>query len=177
MEQSKLNSREFIGYDYKEIECPYETASWLVHGYQSFGWEQDLTFPIQNLSDKTKIILRRNRKIANKVELTRLQQHFEACTNEVDKLEKSVDREPTMIAITIGVIGTFFMAGSTFAATATHPLVILCILLAVPGFSGWIAPIFLRRYLMERKYKQIQPLVEEKKDELEMICEKGLALL
>ena len=35
------------------------------------------------------------------------------------------------------------MAGATFAVTAQPPQILLCIILAIPGFLGWILPYFL----------------------------------
>lgn len=80
-------------------------------------------------------------------------------------------------ALTAGVIGTAFMAGSVFAVTHEPPLIWLCILLAVPAFAGWIAPFFLYRAMVARRTTQIQPMIEEKQEEIYTLCEKGQSLL
>ena len=113
----------------------------------------------------------------NKMELTRLQRNFEACVNEIEELEKSKTSAATMYSLIVGIIGTAFMAGSTFAVTAEPPHILWCILLAIPGFIGWILPPFLHRKLVERQRKKITPLIEEKYDEIYEICEKGNKLL
>ena len=77
----------------------------------------------------------------------------------------------------IGIIGTAFMAGSIFAVTHQPPIYWLCILLAVPAFSGWIAPYFVYRYVVQRKTKKLQPMIEAKQDEIYEVCEKGHSLL
>lgn len=91
------------------------------------------------------IRMKRDRKIINKMELTRLQRHFEACLNEMEALEKSKTSAATVWALAVGILGTVFVAGSAFAITHEPPIVWLCILLAIPGFIGWILPYFIYR--------------------------------
>lgn len=83
----------------------------------------------------------------------------------------------TMYAIILGVIGTAFMAGSVFAVTAQPPCYILCILLAVPGFLGWIFPHFLYKKIAGKQTEKITPLIEAKCGEICEICGKGNKLL
>lgn len=121
--------------------------------------------------------MKRNRKIVNKTELTRLERNFEACMDEIGKLEKAKTSSAGMYAITLGVLGTAFMAGSVFAVTARPPYYILCILFAVPGFLGWIFPYFLYKKMVGKQTEKITPLIEAKYDEIYEICEKGNKLL
>ena len=121
--------------------------------------------------------MKRNRKIVNKMELTRLQRNFEACMAEIASLEKSKTSAATVYALIIALIGTAFMAGSTFAVTAPAPQILLCIILAVPGFIGWILPVFVYRRTVRKKTKELNPLIEEKYDEIYELCEKGSKLL
>lgn len=77
----------------------------------------------------------------------------------------------------MGILGTAFMAGSTFAVTADPPQILLCIILAIPGFLGWIFPYFLYKRSVRKQTEKITPLIEEKYDEIYEICEKGNKLL
>ena len=115
--------------------------------------------------------------LVNKMELTRLQRNFEACAAQITQLEKEKTSRPAILALTVGIIGTAFMAGATFAVTAEPPLIALCIVLAVPGFLGWILPYFLYKNAVRRQTEKITPLIEEKYDEIYEICEKGSKLL
>ena len=121
--------------------------------------------------------LKRDRKIINKMELTRLQRNFEACVEQIGHLEREKTSRPSILAITVGILGTAFMAGATFAVTAEPPLIALCIVLAVPGFLGWILPYFLYRAAVRKQTEKITPLIEGKYDEIYEICEKGSRLL
>lgn len=83
-----------------------------------------------------------------------------------------------LLAISISaVLGTAFMAGSVFAVTAPAPEIVLSIVLAVPGFLGWILPYFVYRSLVRKRTLRLTPLIEEKYNEIYEICEKGSHLL
>ncbi|MDE7186747.1 MAG: hypothetical protein K2O13_04485 [Lachnospiraceae bacterium] len=157
-------------------------VSLLLDGYENFGWEVNDSLPDSGIAEKpgsggkTVIRLKRDRKILNKAELTRLQRNFEACVSEIQTLERRKTSAATAYAIVLGVIGTAFMAGSTFMVTE-QPHYILCILLAIPGFLGWIFPYFLYKKTAEKETKKIMPLIEAKYDEIYEICEKGSKLL
>ena len=90
---------------------------------------------------KVTIHLKRSRAVLNKMELTRLQRHFEACMSEIAALENSTESFAMIAALTSGISGCAFMAGSVFAVTAAKPIIWLMILLAIPGifFCGGIA--------------------------------------
>ena len=176
--------KSFIAYEYKEIVAQSNKASFLLDGYESFGWEVDKNLSeamVENrdLPHQNKVILRlkRNRKIINKMELTRLQRNFEACVNEIEALEKSKTSAATMYALIVGILGTAFMAGSVFAVTAPVPNIPLCILFAIPAFIGWLLPYFIYKRVVIRDTEKVIPLIGKKYDEIYEICEKGNKLL
>nr|WP_253288951.1 hypothetical protein [Eubacterium sp. MSJ-13] len=152
-------------------------ASFYLDCYENFGWQQDENFPVQQNGGMLNIKLKRNRKLVNKVELTRLQRHFEADMEDIFSLENSKTSMATLIALSVGIVGTAFMAGSVFAVTASPPIIWLCILLAVPAFAGWILPYFVYKKVREEKTKKVTPYIEEKYEEIYKICEKGHSLL
>ncbi|MDE6015997.1 MAG: hypothetical protein K2H41_09915 [Acetatifactor sp.] len=182
MDVSEKPQKNFVGYEYKEITADSSRISFLLDGYENFGWEidgkiQERSGPDTVSRQKLTLHLKRNRKIVNKAELTRLQRNFEACVREIDTLEKSKTSVATMYAIILGIFGTAFIAGATFAVTAQPPQYILCILLAIPGFLGWIFPYFLYKRKAEKQAEKLTPLIEAKYDEIYEICEKGSKLL
>ena len=177
MSEIREDGTSFVGYEYKEIPAGGERTSLCLDCYQSFGWAIDERTPEQALRGKGKILLKRNRKIINKMELTRLQRHFESCLRELDELERSKTSQATICSVTVGLLGTAFLAGATFAVTHTPPLIPLTILLAIPGFIGWILPMFLYRAMVRRRTRVVDELMERKYDEIYEICEKGQNLL
>lgn len=183
MEETRIK-KEFVGYEYKEVITDKSRVSFLLDGYENFGWELDGNLyedfrESKNPQKQHKVILRlkRNRKIVNKMELTRLQRNFESCVREIEMLERAKTSAATIYALVIGIIGTAFMAGATFAVTAQPPHVVWCIILAIPGFIGWITPYFIYRRVLLKQTEKVIPLMEEKYDEIYAICEKGNKLL
>lgn len=183
MEDTGRQRKNFVGYEYKEVIAESSRISFLLDGYECFGWELDEKRR-ENTENKNPscpkkevIHLKRNRKIINKMELTRLQRNFEACVKEIEALEKSKTSAATIYALVAGIIGAAFMAGSVFAVTAQPPDIILSIILAVPAFVGWIVPYFLYRRVARKQTEKLTPLIEQKYDEIYEICEKGNKLL
>lgn len=182
------NSEHYVGYEYMEVKADLNKASIYIDSYGNFGWERDENLNIssrQNIYSKTglpqegeSVLLRfkRDRKIMNKTELTRLQRNFEDCMNQIEELEKSKTNAAMIVSISIGMIGTMFMTGSTFAVVASPPIIWLCVLLAVPGFAGWILPYFIYKKMVSKRTKIVNPLIEGKYDEVYEICEKGSRL-
>lgn len=170
-------STGFTPYEYKEITTASEKASLYLDGYESFGWQPDPNFPAVKGSGKITLKLKRDRRLVNRVELTRLQRHFESDLEEIAALEHSKTTAARLWSIGIAILGTAFMAGSVFAVTAKPPQVALCILLAVPAFAGWIAPYFVYQKVRHQKTLQVEPFINAKMEEVYALCEKGHSLL
>lgn len=177
----------YIGYDYMELAAERNEISFLLDSYENFGWSLDehvgcegevvrgRTNPVQ--TSCVHMQLKRDRKIMNKTELTRLQRHFEACFQEQKQLEHRKTSKATMLVLIIAFIGTAFMAGSVFAITAESPHIILCILLAIPAFIGWALPYPIYRRVVAEESARINVLIEQKYDEMHTICERGRKLV
>ena len=168
MNEANNRDSEFLGYEYKELSVEQSRVSMYLDGYKNFGWIADDNFDLPKAGSMVTLHLKRNRKIMNKMELTRLQRNFEACMNEIETLERSKTANARIASLT---------AGATFAAVASPPIIWLCILLAVPGFSGWIAPYFLYKKLVQKRTAKVVPLIEAIYDEIYDLCLKGSALL
>ena len=177
MIETENKGKAFVAYEYKEITVNESKVSMYMDCYENFGWTFEEERSDLGNTHRVTLRMKRDRKIINKMELTRLQRNFEACAIDLGRLERAKTSLATMWALAIGIVGTAFMAGSTFAVTHEPPIILLCILLAVPGFAGWIAPYFLYRRLVEKQTEKILPLIEEKTEEIYQVCEKGHSLL
>ena len=165
----------YIGFEYKDVTVKRNMEPVFTDGYPNFGWTiVGISFLIQSLNSVT-MKLKRDRKIRNKAELSRLQRQFEACAQEIGRLEVSKSTGASVFAYVTGIVGTAFMAGSVFSYLAG--MVPLMILLAVPGFIGWIIPYFGYLRIQKKKIEQAAPLIDQKYDEIYEICEKAHGLL
>lgn len=70
------NDRSYVGYEYKEILVSKDKVSMCIDGYKNFGWKLDENRKQLTEKEKSIIYLKRDRRIINKAELTRLQRHF-----------------------------------------------------------------------------------------------------
>lgn len=175
MSEITKNETNFIGYEYKDITVKRMMESVYADGYSNFGWALEGTSTsVQNVGSVT-LKFKRDRKIRNKVELTRLQRQFDACVAEIETLESSKVTGASIAAYLIGIVGTAFMAGSVFAYEAD--LLPLTIILAIPGFAGWIIPNFCYRGIRKQKTNKVSPLIDQKYDEIYEACQKANALL
>jgi len=175
--EATKGGKDYIGYEYKTLTVDSERVSMFLDAYENFGWMPDDSLPAKEFAGIVTLKLKRDRKILNKAELTRLQQHFESCTDEITALEDSKTRTGIIIALAVGLIGTAFLAGSVFAVTAAPPIIWLCATLGIPGIVGWALPYKLFKTLEKKRSSDVTPLIEQKYDEIHEICEKGSALI
>lgn len=175
MSEATKNENNFIGYEYKELTVKRNMEFVYTDSYSSFGWELDgSSIPPQGATFVS-LKFKRNRKLRNKAEITRFQRQFEAGVAEIESLEFSKVVKASTVAYAVGLVGTAFIAGSVFAVMAGN--VPLCIILAIPGFIGWIAPYLLFRNISRRKSAEVNPLINRKYDEIYDTCEKASSLL
>lgn len=175
MSEITKNESHFIGYEYKDVTVKRDMEPLYADGYANFGWElEGVSAPLQNMGSVT-IKFKRDRKIRNKAEITRLQRQFDSCVAEIGRLEFSKTAAASVAAFTVGIIGTAFMAGSVFANLAG--LLPLSVILAIPGFAGWVIPYFCYRTIQKKKSAKVAPLIENKYDEIYEVCEKANGLL
>ena len=177
MSEVTKSSRDFVGYEYKELTVARDALSFYLDAYKNFGWEVGETQRSQDKGSHATVTLRRDRRIVNKAELTRLQQNFEACAGDIRALEAAKTTSASVLALTSGLVGTAFMAGSVFAVTAQPPSIPLCVLLAVPALLLWGGAWVLYRWQTRRKTQQLTPLIEDKYEEIYGLCERGHQLL
>lgn len=165
----------FVGYEYKDITVSRSMETLYVDCYTHFGWTlEGTTQPIQGISSIT-LKFKRDRKIRNKAELTRLQRQLDSGIHDVEMLEKSKVTSAAIAGFSLGIVGTAFMAGSVFAYTGS--LLALSVILAVPGFIGWILPYFIYLSINRKRTAKVTPMIDEKYDEIYEVCEKASALL
>lgn len=172
-----MNERRIDSYDYMKAVVDEKMCSQYIDSYQKFGWKIDENMRPERNMGKATLYMKRSRKITNKAELTRLQRHYEHCIDEINTLENSKRSIPTMAAISCGIIGCAFVAGSVFAVTHTPPIIWLTIFLAIPGFFLWGVAYFVYKELEKRRTEKVNSLIDAKYDEAYEVCEKAFRLL
>lgn len=172
-----MNEKSFESYDYLKVSVEDDLCSQYIDGYTSFGWNADENLPQEKSAGKVTLHFKRSRNIMNKVELTRLQRHYEACMQEIAALEASKASVPAIVSIGCGLVGCAFMAGSVFAVTAESPIIWLTVLLGIPGLALWGAAYFAYKTARRRRAATVAPLIDAKYDEAYAVCEKAQQLI
>lgn len=170
--------KENDGFDYRRVNVKRSMASLYTDAYKYFGWiliysNQDN--PEYLSADRVALEFRRDHKIRNKAELTRLQRNFDACIDEICEMEKSKLNAADKAAYGVGLMGSVFMCCSALLTIASE--LSAGILLAIPGFFGWLLPSFLHKRLVKKKAEKVEPLIKQKYDEIHHVCQKANSLI
>ena len=127
-----MSENKFIGYEYHSIPVKRSMTAVYADGYENFGWKLEGMSELIGKVDTITMRFKRDRKLPNKAELTRLQRNFDGCVTAILSLEASKYIKASVVAYSIGIVGTAFMAGSVFSVTADK--IASCIILAIPAF-------------------------------------------
>lgn len=171
-----MNSEKgFVGFEYMEVPAKRRMESLYVDCYKNFGWEFEWKDGRESTGSQITLRFKRDRKLRNKAELTRLQRQFEACAHEMALERSGTTMASSIAAFTVGLGDTALLGGAMFAYL--RGLLPLMVVLAVSGFPGWSVPYFCHQRLRQKRERQIAPLIERKNDEIYSVCQRGCRLL
>ena len=171
------NAKSLMGYEYKDITVLESYASQFVECYRNFGWDEDKKIASSKTLGFATIRLKRNRKIINKMELTRLERHFEACATEIQIMEHSKANVATAGSLLLGLIGASFITGAVLSAIQDPPIVPACVVDGILGLLGMALPCTVYNRILKWRSEKMNPIIESKHDEVYDICKKGFELL
>ncbi|ERL65091.1 hypothetical protein [Schleiferilactobacillus shenzhenensis] len=167
-----MSDENFIAYEYLAQTVPTPLRESYVDGYRNFGWQ--LVANREHAQNST-LKFRRDRGLAHKSELNRLQKQYDQQMAEIARLHRCQHSRPTFLALLVGIAGTAFLAGSVFAWEAVFTL--LSIALAVPGFIGWALAYPLYRWSESRAERRLSPQIDAHYDNMTATCQAAFALL
>lgn len=170
-------NKDYVGYEYCDVTIKKKYEPIYMDGYENYGWNIEERETSLGRIGQITLNLKRDRNISNKAELSRLQKQFESYVKQLDILEASKYITASTIAYVIGIIGCAFVAASVFAITAAVPNLMLCIILGVFGFVGWIVPYLCYRMIVQRKTKKVKPLIHDTFEEIYQVNQKAHSLL
>ena len=197
--------KDFIGYEYKDVVVRKEREALWIDSMKNYGWQCSRSHPAivkhiwgpfrvmaaplallpgtpfakmivdHNSDKKVELAFKRDKNIENKAELVRLQRLFETYAAELDELEDSKKTGAAAVSSFLGIAGTVLLGVSTFSYLAGN--IPLCIVTAVPGFLGWVIPVFLYSGLKGIRTRKVEPVMEEKQEEISKVNEQSYLLL
>lgn len=178
-------TKDFIAYEYLSLTVDSEKEPLYIDCYENFGWllinnsalvEKEDYFinnVPSNYHKKINIKFKRDRKIKNKAQLLSLQRKLESSLKEIERLEKEPYSKAFILALTIGIIGTIFLAVSVFSITAATPLYVPCVISGVIGIVLWIMPYFIYKNKYRAKEQENISLIDEQYNNIYNICEQA----
>lgn len=185
-------TKEFVAYEYLNINVKSEKEPLYVDCYEAFGWTvvnntttlEEGDYYINNANvNSSKLVnlkLKRDRKIPNKGELQNLQRKLENSLKELEKLEREPETKGIMKALTIGLLGTIFLAISVFAITAKDLSIInyiTCAITGIIGLIGWALGFISYKNTKNKVSEANNILVEETYNTIYDCCEKASKLI
>lgn len=201
----ETNKSAYIGYEYRTITVKKESEGLWQDSMANLGWQLEkreafvlkpiwgparvMVAPlalipgtpfskmVRSHNSETEINLhfKRDKNIANKAELNRLQSEFEASMQSIGNLEKSKTSSASIAAYTIGLIGTVFMGLSVFAYLA--PMLMWSIIFAVPALAGWALSYVAYRMISSRSAAKVAPLIDSQQERIHGVCRKANDIL
>lgn len=168
-------------HEFETKEIPERFAEIYRSSYPNFGWEIR-TLPADGKQKEDKrgyisLYFQRDKSLCNKMELTRLQHHFDSCMVDIDRLEKGAAVPGKIVAGITAVLGMFFLSASVISALMPHPHYLASVLLAIPGLIFWIMSFLLYRFILQNRTRDAQTIISERMDTIQKLCREGRALL
>ena len=134
-ENTSTQTAGFVAYEYTNVDIPREKAPLYADIYRSLGWTDDGHHDGTASAGHVTLTLKRNRDLAHRDVLHQLQKSMEQALHAIERLEASEHTRPTAGAMTVGLLGSVFMAGSVFSLL--DDLTLLSIVLGVVGIGLW----------------------------------------
>ena len=162
--------KDYIGYDYKTTIVSKKFESAWTDSYGSFGWRLERREPAMGhkSSDKVELYFKRDRKIEHKNELNLLEFTMENTMSSVEHMEKNKTFSASVAGYVTGLLGTVFMAISTFAYLASE--IAVCVEFGIAGFCAWVLAFVAYALMKDKKAKKVAAEIERKFDEVNDIC-------
>lgn len=152
----------FVAYEYTTVRATRELEPLYKDAYGNFGWiieDIGVTVPGANT---VALKLKRDRRLKNRPMILELQRKCENALTSIASMERSKSASALATALTLGIIGAAFLAGSIFALNAG--LTVLSIVLGAIGLVGWVAGYFSHGRVLARKTEKLTPLIDRQYD-------------
>lgn len=167
---------EYVAYDYLNVRAERELEPLYKDTYRSFGWTIEGYGASSPGTGTLTLKLKRDRRIKSRPLVTELQRKAEGALSEIASLERSKSTNPLVLALTIGIVGSAFLAGSVFAITESDHWG-LSIPLGAIGLLAWLAGFLSYGRVRARKTAQLTPVIDRQYDIVYETAEHAAQLL
>jgi len=197
------NNNGFVAYEYKNITVKRDTATVYIDCLENFGWEpvEDDGYELQALisklnpvhlgtniahaaqsfgetgdvSETVTLKFKRDRRIANKQEIDKLERKCEDALAAIGGMERKNNAYTMGISLGSGIVGTAILALSVYSFMSSN--VVIGVLTAILGVAGWGVGFFANLKLGKKKSAQTEPMIQAQLDVAYSACEQAHTLL
>ncbi len=166
---------EIYSYDYKTVKTKRALEAIICDSYENLGWEFMGSSTCEGSPFHENLSFKRNRKIANKVQLLKLQEKIDNSILTIETLQSKQKNAGVPEAITTGVVGALVLGGGMSMVMTLSGIgyMIGGIALGVVGiglgFVGW----WIHNVINKKKSAKISTLLEAEFDKLADLCEQA----
>lgn len=174
-----MEKEKAIVYDYKTVSVRRDMEPVLIDTYENLGWEVIGTSMQDGSLTHVNVSFKRNRKIAHKLELIKLQNKIDTILATLGKLNQSKRNAGVPEGLTTGVCGALVFGGGMSMCMCLSGVgyMIGGIALGVAGMGilllGWLV----HNKCRAKKLLKLEPAIEEEFNKLSDLCEEGHDLL
>ncbi len=168
-------AKDYRSYDYTTVQTSQKDAPQTIDCYECLGWELVKSSDYGILPWVT-LQFKRNRKIKNKEQLTRIQVRLNDAMDSLDVMEQEKTKNATIWSLVLGIIGALIFGGGlclflveTFAFGLAGFIVGVVLGAIGAVVCGFAYPIY--KKIRAQKTAQMNVLIEKKKDEIAQLCE------
>lgn len=169
-----------ITYDYKTIKVKREYETIVCDAYENLGWELTNTSASENSLFYINLSFKRNRKIENKMELTKLQEKVDNILANIENLQTKKKNAGVVEGISTGVVGALIFGGGmsmSMLNTASVGLLVGGIAIGIVGIAVGLLGWLVFKKINKKKNTKIQPILESEFDKLADVCEQAYGLI
>ena len=197
------NNNDFVAYEYKTINATRDSAGMYIDSMENFGWNliEDDGFNAQvlltnlnpanlgrNIANAAQTFgetadvaptmtlkFKRDRRIANKQQLDKLEREYEAALSAINRIERKNNAQTMGVSLGTGIIGAVFVGISVYSFVSSN--IFMGVIFAAVGAIGWTIGFFSNRKVSQKKSAQTEPLIQKQLDIAYGACEQAHALL
>ena len=173
-----MQDKNFITYEYRTKTVAAKNRAREIDVAEAFGWEAVET--ASTFGDSCVITFRRDRKIAHKAELVRLEKKADEARATLEELEKSKVRGAKIFSYTFGVFAALVAGGGMsliMAGESTVGRLVAGIILGVTGIALCFVNYPIYNKIALRKTREVSPAIDSGEEALANILEQGNSLL
>lgn len=164
-----------VMYEYTTVRVDRELESLYRDTYANFGWVVEGYGSMLPSASTVLLRLKRPRHIKNRPQVVELQRKAERALAEITGLEHSKGTAAIATSLSIGIVGSAFLAGSVFAIDADRWGV--SIPLGMVGLILWLVGYLAHGRVKARRVAKVTPQIDGQYDVIYETSEQAARLL